>query len=79
MLSRMQKERLERYKKRLAMYYEAEEAILLNQEYTIGSRSLKRADLKAVQEEIKNLESQVAFLESGGGKNRVGRFIPRDL
>ncbi len=79
MLSRIQKERLERYKKRLAMYYEAEEAILLNQEYTIGSRSLKRADLKAVQEEIKNLESQIALLESNGGRNKAGRFIPRDL
>ena len=45
MLSNTQKERLERYKSRLNMYLEEEEAVLLNQEYTIGTKSLKRADL----------------------------------
>ena len=33
-----EKERLERYKKRLEMYYEAEEAVLLNQEYMDASQ-----------------------------------------
>ncbi len=41
MLSNTQKERLERYKSRLNMYLEAEEAVLLNQEYTIGTKKLK--------------------------------------
>lgn len=79
MLNTLQKKRLERYKGRLAMYYKAEEAVLLNQEYTIGSRSLKRADLATIRGAIKELESQVSMLESSGGKNKAGRFLPRDL
>ena len=79
MLTRLQKERLERYKKRLEMYYEAEEAVLLNQEYTIGTKSLKRADLSTIRAAIKDLEGQITTLESSGGKNKAFRFIPRDI
>ncbi len=79
MLTKLQKERLERYKKRLKMYYEAEEAVLLNQEYTIGTKSLKRADLSTIRAAIKDLEKQIETLESGGGKNWAGRIIPRDI
>ena len=66
-------------KKRLEMYYEAEEAVLLNQEYTIGTKSLKRADLSTIRAAIKDLESQIETLEANGGKNKAGRFIPRDI
>ena len=55
MLNHLQKERLARYKKRLEMYYAAEEAVLLNQEYTIGTKSLKRADLSTIRAAIKDL------------------------
>lgn len=79
MLTELQKERLERYKKRLKMYYEAEEAVLLNQEYTIGTKSLKRADLSTIRAAIKDLEKQIETLEANGGKNKAGRFIPRDI
>lgn len=79
MLSELKKKRLERYKSRLAMYYEAEEAILLNQEYAIGTKSLKRADLSTVRAAIQDLEKQIETLEMGGGRNKAGRFIPRDL
>lgn len=78
-MTRLQKERLERYKKRLEMYYEAEEAVLLNQEYTIGTKSLKRADLSTIQAAIKYLEGQIETLESSGGKNKACRFLPRDI
>ncbi len=78
-MSELKKKRLERYKKRLEMYYEAEEAVLLNQEYTIGTKSLKRADLSTIRAAIKDLEKQVESLEAAGGKNKAGRFIPRDL
>ena len=57
-MTRLQKERLERYKKRLEMYYEAEEAVLLNQEYTIGTKSLKRADLSTIRAAIKDMEGK---------------------
>lgn len=78
-MTRLQKERRERYKKRLEMYYEAEEAVLLNQEYTIGTKSLKRADLSTIQAAIKYLEGQIETLESSGGKNKACRFLPRDI
>lgn len=78
-MGELREKRLERYKKRLEMYYEAEEAVLLNQEYTIGTKSLKRADLSTIRAAIKDLEKQVESLETAGGKNKAGRFIPRDL
>lgn len=77
-LSRVKQERLERLKKRLNLYYEAEEAVLLNQEYVIGTKSLKRADLSTIRETIKDIEKQVEQLETGG-RNFAGRFIPRDI
>lgn len=77
-LSRVKQERLERLKKRLNLYYEAEEAVLLNQEYVIGTKSLKRADLSTIRETIKDIEKQVEQLEAGG-RNFAGRFIPRDI
>ena len=79
MLTELQKKRLERYKKRLEMYYEAEEAVLLNQEYTIGTKSLKRADLSTIRAAIKYMEKQIETLEANDGKNKAGRFIPRDI
>ena len=78
-MGELREKRLERYKKRLEMYYEAEEAVLLNQEYTIGTKSLKRADLSTIRAAIKDLEKQVESLEAAGGKNKAGSFIPRDL
>lgn len=78
-MTKMQNKRLERYKKRLEMYYRAEEAVLLNQEYQIGTRSLKRADLATIRAAIKDLEGQIETLESSGGKNKAFRFLPRDI
>ena len=78
MLSKIQKERLAKYKARLETYLKAEEAVLLNQEYTIGTKSLKRADLGTIRTAIKDLEKQIAALEAGG-KNKAFRFVPRDI
>lgn len=78
MLSISQKERLAIYKARLKIYLEAEEAVLLNQEYTIGTKSLKRADLGTIRAAIKDLEKQIDALEAGG-KNKAFRFVPRDI
>lgn len=46
-------------RERLKKYLEAEEAILLNQEYTIGQRTYRRADLDIVRKMIN------ALLDSG--------------
>lgn len=69
---------LERTKRRLELYYKAEEAILTGQEYSIGTRKLRRADLGEVQSMVKTLENEVKSLESGG-RNKVVRAVPLDI
>lgn len=78
-MTERQRQKRDRYKKRLEMYYAAEEAVLLNQEYRIGTRSLKRADLSAIRAAIDELEDEIADLEDSGGKRYAGRFLPRDI
>lgn len=74
--------RLTMTKERLNQYYDAEKAILAGQEYKIGTRSLKRADLKVVQDMIKELEQLVDELtkkETTGASRKSFRITPRDL
>lgn len=68
-------EKLERARGRLEMYYLAEKKILQGQSYSIGSRSLTRANLKEVQDKIKELEAEVKAL-SGRGKRAVRSIVP---
>ena len=63
-------------KRRLELYLEAEEMILRGQSYRIGTRYLARADLTAVQGEIRRLEAEI---EADGAKKRTYRVVPRDL
>ncbi len=75
--------RLEKYKQRLAMYEQAEEAILNGaQSYSMGSRNLTRANLAEVSEMIDYLEKRVAVEEArvkGRGKMKVVGGVPRDV
>ena len=75
--------KLERVKKRLDLYYGAEEAILSGaQSYTIGSRTLTRADLDAIRKVITALETDLSELESavaGKGFRKCVRALPRDI
>ena len=69
-------------KKHLNAWLEAELEVTTNQSYTIGSRSLTRADLSDIREQIVFWESKVAQLENQqkrGGRNRIIRIVPRDL
>jgi hypothetical protein len=68
--------RKEYLRRRLALYLEAEEMILRGQAYKIGTRSLTRADLAAVQGEIRRLETTI---ENAGVRSRTFRYVPRDL
>ena len=77
-MTNTQTTRLTVLRKRLAMYMEAEEAILTGQEYRIGTRSLRRPDLRLVQDNIKDLEKEIAQLE-GRGKRAAFRVVPRDI
>ncbi|WP_238649751.1 hypothetical protein [Paenibacillus piscarius] len=77
-------QRLESVIRRLDGYYAAEEAILGGaQEYSLGSRSLKRGDLNAIREQITELEDRKDELENalaqGSDKRKSYRVVYRDL
>lgn len=61
--------------KRLKKYIEAEEAILSGQSYTIGNRTLTRANLATVERVIQELIAAGATVDgeetSGGGTKRI--------
>lgn len=62
----------------LTKYIEAETAVLSGQAYTIGNRSLTRANINAIRQGRKEWETIVRQLEEGGGSMRVRRVVPRD-
>jgi uncharacterized membrane protein YgaE (UPF0421/DUF939 family) len=75
-------DRLQKAKERLNAYYEAETTVLTGQEYRIGSRTLRRADLQEIRKAIHELEKLCDELESavaGKGRRKAYRIIPRDL
>lgn len=77
MINDANKVRLDTFRSRLTLYYEAEAKILEGQSYSIGSRSLSRANLSEVRSAIKDLEGKIAALEiRGTTKRKVARFIP---
>ena len=67
--------KLETMKARLRRYLEAEAAILRGQEYYIGDRRLRRADLSAVRAAIKDLEDEIALEETSNGRVKRCVFI----
>lgn len=75
--------RLESYKKRYELYLKAEAAILEGaQSYTIGSRTLTRADLAEIRKMISTIEDGIDELEAevnGGSRRKCIRVIPRDV
>lgn len=74
--------RLDMAKERLQAYYQAELAVLSGQEYRIGTRTLRRADLSEIRKAISELERQVKQLENqaaGNRSDRARRVVIRDL
>lgn len=61
----------------------AELAVANGQEYTIGSRQLRRADLAAIREQIKYWRGEVLKAEAQeqgkGSRGRIYRIVPRDV
>ena len=60
----------------------AEEAVATGQSYQIGSRSLSRADLKQIREELEYWAGKLADAEAEektGGRNRLYHGMPRDV
>ena len=62
----------------LAGWIEAEKAVMTAQSYRMGTRELRRADLKEIRESIKYWQNEVYRLE-GRPRNRIRQVIPRDL
>lgn len=80
------KDELDNVNDRLNAYYQAETAIITGaQEYRIGSRSLRRGDLKNIQDEINRLNSRKDELENAiatctsPNKRKAYRILYRDL
>lgn len=66
-------------KANLQLWLSAERAAASGKSYTIGNRSLTRADLEDIADRIKFWRSEVARLEAGRGEGmRVLRVVPRD-
>ena len=57
---------------RLTAYLAAEEKVLSGQSYTIGDRTLTRANLKEIQEGSKIWDARVKGLSNGGIRIRHG-------
>lgn len=73
---------LEVAQKKLNLWLEAQDIIATGQSYTIGSRTMTRANLTEVRNMIEYWNDWVTKLENAkktGGRNRVQRVVPRDL
>ena len=53
----------------LTKYRAARDAILTGQEYRIGGRMLRRADLSVIEKSIRDLETRIAMADQGGRIN----------
>lgn len=72
---------LEQAEAKLQTWMEAEEKIARGQGYSIGDRRLTRADLYTVRGEIEYWNNKVKELETAEttGRNKMYRFVPRDI
>ena len=64
-------------KQMLAQWIMAEQSVMIGQEYTIGTRKLRRADLDMIAERVKYWTKEVGRYE-GRPRNRVQQAIFRD-
>ena len=73
---------LETAQKHLDAWIEAEMQVTNAQSYTIGSRTLTKANLTEIRNAIEYWQQKVTILENlkkNNGRSRVKRFVPRDL
>lgn len=70
---------LETARKHLDTWMDAELKVATGQSYTIGTRSLTRANLNEIREQIKFWRTEVEGLEGRVRGPRVMRVVPRDL
>jgi hypothetical protein len=78
MTKETRKEDLANAREMLRGWIKAEQAVMLGQEYRIGTRSLKRADLGMIASRIKFWQDEEARLE-GSSHIRIRQIVPRDI
>jgi len=61
----------------LDLWISADAAVAKGQSYSIGGRSLTRANAKEISEKIDFWSGKLAKIQGGGSK--VRRVVPRDL
>jgi len=62
----------------LTAWIAADKAVASGQDYTIGGRSLRRADARVITDKIKFWQGQVNAISRSGSLN-VRQAIPRDI
>ena len=77
-MTREQLENLTEARKMHKLWIQAEMAIMTGQEYRIGTRFMRRADLREVASRIKFWADEVKRLE-GTSRIHVQQIIPRDM
>lgn len=81
MTKQQKKEKANRLRERLGLYYKREEEMLNGgvQSYGIGTRNATRyqTDLTAIRNAIKEMEDEIAALENKSQRRAVG-VVPRD-
>lgn len=73
---------LDTAKRHLEAWLEAELEVTTHQSYTIGTRSLTKANLAEIRKQIqfwKNEVEKLENIEKRKGRNRIMRVVPRDL
>ncbi|WP_100406663.1 DUF6148 family protein [Bacillus solitudinis] len=69
---------LERAHKHLEAWLEAELAVSTGQSYSIGTRSLTRANISEIRKQVTYWRSEISRLQ-GRGRRKVMRAMPLDL
>ncbi len=75
-------EKIQKARKHLEIWENAEIEVAQSQSYTIGSRSMTKANLSEIREQIKYYENKLAKLlniKKKRGRNTILQVIPRDL
>ena len=70
---------IEEARSTLRMWLAAERAVATGQSYTIGTRSLTRANLKDIRESIQFWRREITRLENAQVGAKVFRAVPRDF
>jgi len=78
MSRRDRKEELETARNMLKGWIRAEEAVMTGQEYRMGTKTLRRADLNMIAERVNYWKAEVNRLK-GVSHMRVRQVVPRDI